>query len=193
VRGRPKDPAKTEQILQAAGDLFLVQGLKGTSMDAVSKKAGVSKQTLYSHFKNKDDLYRGVMRWKLAKYQFSDETVDLTGDIEDDLNILGAHFLNLILDPEALAMFRIVISESSSYKKTSKLFYENGPEKVINNLSTYFEKHNINDPRFNAVTFTSMLDGEWHMKSIMGLQKKPSDKEIKAFVSKIVKKFLKGL
>ena len=154
---------------------------------------GVSKQTLYSHFKHKDDFYRGVMRWKLAKYQFSDETVDLTGNIEDDLNILGTHFLNLILDSEALAMFRIVISESPSYKKTSKLFYENGSEKVVNNFSIYFEAYNINDPRFNAVIFTSMLDGEWYMKSIMGLQKKPSDKEIKAFVSKIIKKFLKGL
>jgi TetR/AcrR family transcriptional repressor of mexJK operon len=193
MRGRPKDPARTEQILQAASDLFLAQGLKGASMDAVSKEASVSKQTLYSHFKNKDDLYCGVMRWKLTKYQFYDETVNLTGNIEDDLNILGTHFLNLILDPEAVAMFRIVISESTSYKKTSRLFYENGPEKVINNLSTYFEEYNIKEPRFNAVTFTNMLDGEWHMKSIMGLQKKPSDEEIKAFVSKIVKKFLKSL
>ena len=30
MRGRPKDPAKTEQILQSAGEIFLVQGLKGT-------------------------------------------------------------------------------------------------------------------------------------------------------------------
>ena len=43
LRGRPKDPAKRQAILDAAKALFLAQGFSGTSMDAVAAEAGVTR------------------------------------------------------------------------------------------------------------------------------------------------------
>jgi len=46
----------SERIIAAASKLFYGEGIRGVSMDAVADKAGVTKRTLYYHFKSKDDL-----------------------------------------------------------------------------------------------------------------------------------------
>lgn len=45
-----------ERILSAASKLFYDDGIRGASVDAVAAKAGLTKRTLYYHFKSKDDL-----------------------------------------------------------------------------------------------------------------------------------------
>jgi AcrR family transcriptional regulator len=45
-----------ERIISAANALFYNDGIRGVSVDAVAEKAGVTKRTLYYHFKSKDDL-----------------------------------------------------------------------------------------------------------------------------------------
>ncbi|MFK0161490.1 TetR/AcrR family transcriptional regulator [Rhizobium sp. NPDC090279] len=45
-----------ERILQAAGKLFHQSGIRAISVDAIADKAGVTKRTLYYHFRSKDDL-----------------------------------------------------------------------------------------------------------------------------------------
>jgi len=45
-----------ERILEAAGKLFHAEGIRAVSVDAVAEKAGLTKRTLYYHFRSKDDL-----------------------------------------------------------------------------------------------------------------------------------------
>jgi AcrR family transcriptional regulator len=45
-----------ERIISAANALFYNDGIRGVSVDAVAEKAGVTKRTLYYHFRSKDDL-----------------------------------------------------------------------------------------------------------------------------------------
>ncbi len=58
--------AKREQIATAARKLFLELGYAGTSMDAVSAEAGVSKQTLYRYFPTKVDLLGEILYGELS-------------------------------------------------------------------------------------------------------------------------------
>jgi AcrR family transcriptional regulator len=44
------------RILSAASKLFYGEGIRAVSVDAVADKAGITKRTLYYHFKSKDDL-----------------------------------------------------------------------------------------------------------------------------------------
>ncbi len=52
---KPKDE-RTGEIIQAAVDEFLEKGYDGTSMEAIAKRAGVSKGGLYHHFSSKDEI-----------------------------------------------------------------------------------------------------------------------------------------
>lgn len=45
-----------ERIINAANKLFYLTGVKGTSVDAIAEKAGITKRTFYYHFQSKDDL-----------------------------------------------------------------------------------------------------------------------------------------
>jgi AcrR family transcriptional regulator len=45
-----------DRIVAAANKLFYDEGIRSVSVDAVAEKAGVTKRTLYYHFKSKDDL-----------------------------------------------------------------------------------------------------------------------------------------
>ncbi len=50
-----------DRILDAANRLFYSEGIRAVSLDAIAEKAGVTKKTLYYHFKSKDDLIAGYL------------------------------------------------------------------------------------------------------------------------------------
>ncbi|AEG53980.1 TetR/AcrR family transcriptional regulator [Sinorhizobium meliloti] len=49
-------PNTRERIVSAASKLFYAEGIRAVGVDAVAEAAGVTKRTLYYHFKSKDDL-----------------------------------------------------------------------------------------------------------------------------------------
>jgi AcrR family transcriptional regulator len=51
----PSKPAR-DRILDAANRLFYGEGIRAVSVDAIAEKAGVTKKTLYYHFKSKDEI-----------------------------------------------------------------------------------------------------------------------------------------
>jgi AcrR family transcriptional regulator len=51
-----------DRIVAAANKLFYDEGIRGVSVDAVAEKAGVTKRTLYYHFKSKDDLIAAYLQ-----------------------------------------------------------------------------------------------------------------------------------
>jgi len=51
----PFSPTR-KRIVDAATKLFYAEGIGRVSVDAVAEKAGLTKRTLYYHFKSKDDL-----------------------------------------------------------------------------------------------------------------------------------------
>lgn len=50
-------------ILHAARELFYEEGIRTASMDGIAARAGVTKKTVYNHFRSKDDL---VAAWLTA-------------------------------------------------------------------------------------------------------------------------------
>lgn len=56
---------KKEQVIEAARELFGQYGYRKVSMDEIAKKSGVTKKTIYTYFKDKNDLakyflYEGI-------------------------------------------------------------------------------------------------------------------------------------
>jgi AcrR family transcriptional regulator len=51
----PVSPTR-KRLVDAATKLFYAEGIGRVSVDAIAEKAGLTKRTLYYHFKSKDDL-----------------------------------------------------------------------------------------------------------------------------------------
>jgi len=89
-----QDPPAKERIIDAANRLFYAEGIRAVSVDAIAEKAGLTKKTLYYHFKSKDDLIEAYLEARdqpnLALYQTWFEETD--GTIADKTE---AMFLNV--------------------------------------------------------------------------------------------------
>lgn len=60
---------KRRRILQAAWRLVLRQGLRGVTMEALAREAGIAKGTLYAHFVDKDAVFGAVIDDMLIELQ----------------------------------------------------------------------------------------------------------------------------
>jgi AcrR family transcriptional regulator len=61
----PTDPnsdenARYKRVIRAAEESFKKLGFRAVTMELVAREANVAKATLYSHFKNKDELFLAV-------------------------------------------------------------------------------------------------------------------------------------
>lgn len=58
----PRDKAKTERrIVEAAYYLFYRRGFTRVGVDEIANRAGITKRTLYGHFRSKDDLLAAAL------------------------------------------------------------------------------------------------------------------------------------
>lgn len=194
--GRPKSVEKRNQILEAASDLLLQNGFSATSMDMVAKKAGVSKQTVYSHYNNKDALFTAVIEKKCREYQMDEEHMQ-TGDYsaQQVLFTVGDQFVQLLMDPSVIAMYRLVIGEVTSNPHVAELFYQAGPQQAMDVLSSFMQAHpELNLPKTQADYWTNaffnLLKGEFHMRTMLGLPYVMSDQQRHADVRKTVEQTL---
>ena len=63
------DRGNTQQeILEAALDLFSVQGFEATSLSQIADAVGIRKASLYSHFENKQAILDALVRDVLDRY-----------------------------------------------------------------------------------------------------------------------------
>ncbi len=59
---KPRSGSTRDRILSAANKLFYGQGIRAVSVDAIAETAGVTKKTLYYHFRSKDELIAAYIR-----------------------------------------------------------------------------------------------------------------------------------
>ncbi len=196
---KPACQGKKERILEVAGEMFIQHGYNAVTMDAIAEAAPVSKPTLYNHFTDKSALFFAVMEHRsLTMFnKFQDNILQDTTP-EETLTRIGESFLDVILRPEALSMFRIMIGEGHNFPELGKLFYEAGPKKTLELLAGYLEDlHkkgilNVENPLLSANFFLNMIKGYPHMQCMMGLKQKIPPKERAEIVGYAVKVFLNG-
>ena len=60
IRRRRERQARELDIVEAAQGLMAAEGYLGLNMDRVAKEVGLSKPTVYEHFRTKEDLVMAV-------------------------------------------------------------------------------------------------------------------------------------
>ena len=142
---------KVEQILQGAMQEFLQHGYAGTSMDKVAVAAGVSKATVYSHFQDKEGLFK-VLIEKLARQKFNSifGTQPPEGEPTIVLRQLATKALEqMATDQEHSAFMRVIIGESGRFPELAQVCVRAMIKPVVETLTQYLTSHpelKINDP-----------------------------------------------
>ncbi len=126
-KGRPKDPLKTQAILQAARKLFLEQGLEVTTAE-IARVAGVAKATLYANFSDKEHLIEAVLRQE-SDLTISDHDFAQRHHLPliEVLTAFGYRFVRFINQRELTGWDRLIASAAVRHPDLPGRFYAAGP------------------------------------------------------------------
>jgi TetR/AcrR family transcriptional repressor of mexJK operon len=133
-RGRPPSAAKGEAILAAATEAFLRDGFRETTIDAVAAAAGVSKQTVYSRFTDKETLFLAVV--EAARAAGPDPMPALEGwrlapsDLRGSLTAFGEAALAASMAEPVAALRRVMIGELGRRPQLRGLWNRDGPARM---------------------------------------------------------------
>src|ERR1700758_5334303 len=161
--GRPSRQGSarlSDRILDVAAALFLGDGFGATSIEAVARRAGISKRTFYHRFHGKEVLFEAVVRRLIERWlpPFDAALLEQPSLVEA-LQRAAEHMLRVALPPEALALHRIVIAEARRFPGLPRIMHELGAASGIERIGRYLMQR-INagelrpvDPRFAAEEF----------------------------------------
>lgn len=191
--GRPKDPAKREAILAAAQALFLAHGYEGSSMDAIAAEAGVSKLTLYSHFKDKETLFGAAVK-TTCETRLPRRLFELHDgcSIEAVLRGLGEALVELANSPESIGLHRAMAAMATQNPALARMFYEVGPERLLDDVAQLFAEADrrgllkVAEPARAAGHFCALLKGSEHLRLLIGYERHDDAKATRAHVEEVV-------
>ena len=196
--GRPKSEAKKRQINRAAIELFIRHGYEGTTMDRVAETANVSKQTVYSHFESKEELFSAAVQQLCDAMGLPSDPDAEERPLPVLLAGIGRGFLRLLTSDEAVRLYRIVVGNATNHPDVARMFYETGPRTFIRRMAALLAQRAargelaVHNPELAAAQFFSMMRGELHMRVALGMQARLKPKEIDNYVDDCVAVFLRG-
>lgn len=128
--------ARPEEIIAAALDLFVARGYASTRLDDVAAHAGVSKGTLYLYFKNKEDLFKAVVRGNvLPVLQHGEDLVEkFSGSSADLVCQLVRGWWDLAGSTKIAGIPKLVIAEAGNFPDLAKFYYD---EVILRTLSMF--------------------------------------------------------
>lgn len=95
-------------MLRATQEIAVECGLEGFSVDAVARRSGVAKSTIYRHFPTGDELLLAAMG------QLTDHVSDAdTGSLRGDLKVIMQQFMAIATQPSIRRLFTSVLNRAN--------------------------------------------------------------------------------
>lgn len=123
--------AKALTVLRAARNVFLTHGFSAATTDMIQREAGVSKSTVYAHYANKEALFVAVIEAECAAFTGTVRGIEFRpGKLRETLTALARAYLEIVLSPVGLALYRVVIAEAPRFPNLARTLYLAGPQVI---------------------------------------------------------------
>ncbi len=115
-RRRRKD-ARPAEIIDAGLIEFAQNGYAGTKLTQVSKRAGISKGTIYHYFGDKEALFRAAFRDRFVESlgDLGEISLPTDGPVVPLLRMAIAHAYHGLAGSDALGLLRIMLVEGDRF------------------------------------------------------------------------------
>ena len=187
-----------ERIVDAATHLFLTQGYGATSIEAVARRARISKRTFYHRFDDKPALFVAVVHRIIDRLRSPADVERLVGDLQEVLQRLARFILRAALLPEALALNRMLVAESARFPKLAAVATERGViDEGIRFIAGILEREiragklALDNPAFAAQQLLYMIIA-LPQRRAMGFGAPMTPAELDAWARDVVNLFLNG-
>ena len=151
--------SKRNLIMESALKLFASHGFFDTTVNMISKDAGISKGLMYNYFKSKEELLRSVVLQGINKFLvLFDPDHDGVLTKSELKYFIEETFRTIQNDVQFLKIYFSVLSQPQVLKIVGDKFWE-----IINPalkmLEDYFKSNNFKNPEIETRFFGAMMDG----------------------------------
>ena len=152
-----------EKIISKATDLFLSLGFKSVTMDDIANKMGMSKKTIYQHFKNKNCLVKSCT---FHMFDFISHGIDCIREEKKnpiyELYAIKSFVLKHLKDEKSSPQYQLQKYYPNIFLNLRKRQYEKMNDCVVENLKEgikqgYF-RDDINVDIISKIYFSGMMD-----------------------------------
>lgn len=159
-RGKPRwkrrKDARPEEIVTAALEEFVERGFAATRLEDVARRAGVTKGTLYLYFKNKEALFKAVVRQTIVPVIAQGELTaqSFTGSARELLEQLVREYWRLVFETSLAGIPKLMISEAANFPQLARFYYDEVVTRGHRLLGGVIER-GIKDGEFRKVDILS--------------------------------------
>ncbi|MGF7004867.1 TetR/AcrR family transcriptional regulator C-terminal domain-containing protein [Aminobacter sp. BE322] len=193
---------KRHSIIDAAASVFCREGFAGANIDLIAAEAGVSRQTVYNHHGDKENLLVAVVREITERMSagvfetlatFPDRPVDLEAELVAFAVRLNQ---NCMCNRDGKFLRKLLQAEGSRYPELFAGWREHGPAKTWAALAARFARlaHagwlEIDDPDVAARQFLALVNADLQMAMIFG--DTLSEEQLRQAATNAVRTFLRA-
>ncbi len=168
---------KREAILDSARDTFGKHGYGRASMSEITRVAGVSKATVYHHYRSKAELFGAFVERECGRMlaQYFDAGSMPQAGTEQTLRLVGQGMVELLSSSVVLMIDRVVTSEAQVFPELAEAFYAAGPQQAITRLADWLQAQTeagelaVDDAEFAADQFFTLVQTGIYLRSRLGL------------------------
>ncbi len=197
--GRPKDTAKRAAIVAAATRLFAGQPFDMVKMEEVAAAAGVSKMTVYSHFKDKETLFEMVVSTFSEGMMLAlADPRPAEGALQPRLNGIGEAFLRMLISPETTGLCHSLTGALRANRSLGRRFYDAGPGRAQAALAAALAtavargELTVDDPVHAADDLLSLWEGGLGAQIAFGVAGAITEAEVRRRAARGTALFLKA-
>jgi AcrR family transcriptional regulator len=192
---------KREQILVGARHVFGELGFERASVDVIALRAGVSKATVYSHFRDKKRLFVACVLGEADAMRAGLEACfasGCSGEVEDVLQGFGEKIMKVFLSPAVAALYRHTIAEAARFPEIGRMVFEGGPRLLQDAIAAHLRRWDergvlrIPEARTAAIQFLALCQGDLAVRSRLGVVPSPSDALVRETVKRAVQTFVRA-
>ncbi len=189
-------------IIDAAASVFCREGFAGANIDLIAAEAGVSRQTIYNHHRDKEKLFMAVVRDLTERCNagifatfasFPDQPRDLEADL---IGFAVRMNQNCICNRDGRFLRKLIQTEGERYPELFAEWRDQGPGRTWPALAARFARlaHAghlaIDDPDVAARQFLALANAELQTTFMLGGM--PSEDEVLQSATHGVRTFLRA-
>ena len=133
---------RPREICAAALEVFAEKGFAAAKLDEIARRAGVSKGTLYLYFKDKEQLFRAVVRDSIAPNvaAITSAISAMDAPFADVVRMFLAGFAEREARLPLGAVAKMVIGESRNFPELARVWHDEVASKAIGALAAAIER-----------------------------------------------------
>lgn len=164
--GRPVDLSKDRDILAAGRELLFENGPQAVTMEAVARRAGVAKPTLYRRYANRDELLAAVaLNESVSIARRFCVTPGSADDLRHSLIDFGCRLNRFLLSSDHISFIHALGASTGMPQASRASIFSHGPLATRDLLAQWLTKASAGgllscpDPNRSAEKFLGMLMG----------------------------------